>query len=117
MHRLIGERIRSIAEAMTFADHSVVELERLQAERARRARRAAFRPDDEDAPMGKLILRVFVLVVGLGAHLTPVLIQQQYLARWTRLAIRVRRQRRAVRPDPRRERRQRPPLGCGSPPG
>jgi len=28
--------------------------------------------------MGKLIFALFVLVVGLGAQLTPVLIQQQY---------------------------------------
>ncbi len=41
MHRLIGERHPAIAEAMTFADHSVVELERLQAERAAERRRAA----------------------------------------------------------------------------
>jgi thymidylate synthase ThyX len=41
MHRLIGERHPAIADAMTFADHSVVELERLQAERAAERRRAA----------------------------------------------------------------------------
>jgi len=41
MHRLIGERHPAIAEAMTFADHSVVELERLQAERAAERRRTA----------------------------------------------------------------------------
>lgn len=37
MHRLIAEQAghRAIAEAMTFADHSAVELERLKAERAR----------------------------------------------------------------------------------
>jgi thymidylate synthase ThyX len=37
MHRLIDARARhhAIADAMKFADHSVVELERLQAERAR----------------------------------------------------------------------------------
>jgi hypothetical protein len=36
MHRLIADAAghHAIAEAMTFADHSVVELERLQAERA-----------------------------------------------------------------------------------
>ncbi len=42
MHRLIGEVAghRAIAEAMLFADHSTVELERLQAERRTEARRA-----------------------------------------------------------------------------
>jgi hypothetical protein len=37
MHRLIDARAghHAIADAMKFADHSVVELERLQAERAR----------------------------------------------------------------------------------
>jgi thymidylate synthase ThyX len=47
MHRLIVERAghRAIAEAMTFADHSAVELERLEAERAaERRRRAAGEP-------------------------------------------------------------------------
>jgi len=41
MHRLIAEHAghRAIAAAMTFADHSVVELERLQAERAGEQRR------------------------------------------------------------------------------
>jgi thymidylate synthase ThyX len=41
MHRLIAEEAghRAIAEAMRFADHSVVELERLQAERRTEARR------------------------------------------------------------------------------
>ena len=41
MHRLIAEVAghRAIAEAMRFADHSVVELERLQAERRTEARR------------------------------------------------------------------------------
>mgnify|MGYP001587285949 FL=1 len=41
MHRLIAERAghRAIAEAMTHADHSVVELERLEAERAAERRR------------------------------------------------------------------------------
>jgi thymidylate synthase ThyX len=41
MHRLIGEVAghRAIAAAMTFADHSAVELERLQAERAAERRR------------------------------------------------------------------------------
>jgi thymidylate synthase ThyX len=41
MHRLIGERHPAIADAMTFADHSMVELERLQAERAAERRRTA----------------------------------------------------------------------------
>jgi len=41
MHRLIGERHPAIAAAMTFADHSAVELERLEAERAAERRRAA----------------------------------------------------------------------------
>jgi hypothetical protein len=42
MHRLIAERAghRAIADAMTFADHSDVELERLEAERAAERRRA-----------------------------------------------------------------------------
>ena len=42
MHRLIAERAghRLIAEAMTFADHSSVELERLEAERAAARRQA-----------------------------------------------------------------------------
>src|SRR5437763_16552592 len=42
MHRLIAERAghRAIAAAMTFADHSAVELERLEAERAAARRRA-----------------------------------------------------------------------------
>jgi len=40
MHRLIGERHPAIAAAMTFADHSTVELERLEAERAAERRRA-----------------------------------------------------------------------------
>jgi thymidylate synthase ThyX len=42
MHRLIAEQAghRAIAEAMSFADHSEVELERLNAERALEARRA-----------------------------------------------------------------------------
>ena len=42
MHRLIAKRAghRAIAAAMTFADHSVVELERLEAERAAERRRA-----------------------------------------------------------------------------
>ncbi len=41
MHRLIGERAghRAIAAAMSFADHSEVELERLEAERAAERRR------------------------------------------------------------------------------
>ena len=42
MHRLIADRAghRAIAAAMTFADHSDVELERLEAERAAERRRA-----------------------------------------------------------------------------
>ncbi|MGH7304256.1 MAG: FAD-dependent thymidylate synthase [Candidatus Rokuibacteriota bacterium] len=40
MHRLIGERHPAIAAAMTFADHSAVDLERLEAERAAERRRA-----------------------------------------------------------------------------
>jgi len=42
MHRLIAEQAghRAIAAAMTFADHSAVELERLEAERAAERRRA-----------------------------------------------------------------------------
>jgi thymidylate synthase ThyX len=41
MHRLIAEQAghRAIAEAMTYADHSTVELERLEAERAAERRR------------------------------------------------------------------------------
>jgi hypothetical protein len=43
MHRLIAEQAghRAIAAAMTFADHSEVELERLEAERAAERRRAS----------------------------------------------------------------------------
>jgi thymidylate synthase ThyX len=41
MHRLIGERHPAIAAAMNFADHSAVELERLEAERAAARRRAS----------------------------------------------------------------------------
>ena len=43
MHRLIAERAghRAIADAMSFADHSDVELERLEAERAAERRRGA----------------------------------------------------------------------------
>ncbi|MBI3637700.1 MAG: FAD-dependent thymidylate synthase [Candidatus Rokubacteria bacterium] len=43
MHHLIAERAghRAIAAAMTFADHTAVELERLEAERAAERRRAA----------------------------------------------------------------------------
>ena len=43
MHRLIAERAghRAIAEAMTFADHSEVELERLDSERASERKRTA----------------------------------------------------------------------------
>ena len=42
MHRLIAERAghHAIAAAMTFADHSEVALERLEAERAAERRRA-----------------------------------------------------------------------------
>ncbi|MBI1734080.1 MAG: FAD-dependent thymidylate synthase [Candidatus Rokubacteria bacterium] len=40
MHRLIADRHRAIADAMTFADHTDVELERLEAERAAERRRA-----------------------------------------------------------------------------
>src|SRR5688500_15588640 len=42
MHRLIGDRAghRALAAAMTFADHSAVDLERLEAERAAERRRA-----------------------------------------------------------------------------
>ena len=45
MHKLIAEVAghRAIAEAMTFADHSEVELERLEAERASERKRAAAR--------------------------------------------------------------------------
>ena len=39
MHRLIAERHPAIAAAMTFADHSSVDLERLEAERAAERRR------------------------------------------------------------------------------
>ncbi|MFQ5520464.1 MAG: FAD-dependent thymidylate synthase [Candidatus Methylomirabilia bacterium] len=43
MHRLIAEQAghRAIAEAMAYADHSAVELERLEAERASERRKAA----------------------------------------------------------------------------
>jgi hypothetical protein len=43
MHRLIADRAghRALAAAMTFADHSTVDLERLEAERAAERRRAA----------------------------------------------------------------------------
>jgi len=58
--------IPAIARGDDFADHSVVELERLQAERAR-GRRAASRPDDGGRPMGKLISLVRA-GRGLGAH-------------------------------------------------
>jgi thymidylate synthase ThyX len=44
IHRLIAERHPAIAEAMTFADHSAVELERLEAERAAERRRTAQSP-------------------------------------------------------------------------
>lgn len=46
MHRLIAERAghRALAEAMRFADHSSVELERLEAERRSEARRQAAPP-------------------------------------------------------------------------
>jgi thymidylate synthase ThyX len=41
MHRLIAERAghKALAAAMTFADHSVVDLERLEAERAAERKR------------------------------------------------------------------------------
>ena len=43
MHRLIGEQAghRALAAVMTFADHSAVDLERLEAERAAERRRSA----------------------------------------------------------------------------
>jgi len=41
MHRLIAERHPAIAAAMTFADHSTVDLERLEAERAAARRRGS----------------------------------------------------------------------------
>jgi thymidylate synthase ThyX len=46
MHRLIAEEAghRALAEAMRFADHSTVELERLEAERRTEARRRAADP-------------------------------------------------------------------------
>jgi thymidylate synthase ThyX len=46
MHRLIGEQAghRALAAAMRFADHSPVELERLEAERRAAARREALDP-------------------------------------------------------------------------
>ena len=64
--------------------------------------------------MGKLIFALPVRIKGeaeaaynarVAASLTPVLIQQQYLALLGRqaAAVCVRRQRRAVRPDPRHE--------------
>ena len=43
MHRLIGARHPAIAAAMSFADHTAVDLERLEAERAAERRRAASR--------------------------------------------------------------------------
>ena len=43
MHRLIAARHPAIAAAMTFADHSAVDLERLDAERAAERRRGAAR--------------------------------------------------------------------------
>ena len=51
MHRLIADAAghRAIAGAMTFADHSAVALERLEAERAAERRRAAA-PPTGDAP-------------------------------------------------------------------
>ena len=47
MHRLIAEEAghRAIATAMTFVDHSVAELARLEAERAAAARRRRFLAD------------------------------------------------------------------------
>jgi thymidylate synthase ThyX len=55
MHRLIAEQAghRAIAAAMTFADHSAVELERLEAERAaerRRTRGGGFHPSSSSEP-------------------------------------------------------------------
>ena len=49
MHRLISEQAghRAIAEAMRFADHSRVELERLEAERRTDARRRAVNRDSQ----------------------------------------------------------------------
>ena len=41
MHRLIAARHPAIAAAMTFADHSTVDLERLEAERAAARRRGS----------------------------------------------------------------------------
>ncbi|HEY7362900.1 MAG TPA: FAD-dependent thymidylate synthase, partial [Methylomirabilota bacterium] len=48
MHRLIAERAghRAIAAAMSFADHSLVALERLQAERAAERRRGGVTGSD-----------------------------------------------------------------------
>ena len=48
MHRLIGEEAghRAIADAMTFADHSDVELERLEAERASERRQQELTSSD-----------------------------------------------------------------------
>jgi len=51
MHRLIADQAghRAIAETMTFVDHSSVELERLEAERAtERRRRQANNSDRTD---------------------------------------------------------------------
>jgi thymidylate synthase ThyX len=50
MHRLIAERAghRAIAAAMIFTDHSEVELERLNAERALEAKRARRGNDDAE---------------------------------------------------------------------
>jgi hypothetical protein len=52
MHRAIGEVAghRAIAEAMRFADHSEVELERLQQERAMERKRAQRAEDTDQAP-------------------------------------------------------------------
>ncbi|MBI4611329.1 MAG: FAD-dependent thymidylate synthase [Candidatus Rokubacteria bacterium] len=51
MHRLIGEQAghRAIAEAMSYADHSAVELERLEAERAAERRRQRTKPRTDGA--------------------------------------------------------------------
>ena len=51
MHRLIAEQAghRAIAEAMSYADHSPVELERLEAERAAERRRQSRDPRREGA--------------------------------------------------------------------
>jgi thymidylate synthase ThyX len=54
MHRAIRETAghRAIADAMRFADHSEVELERLQAERAREAKRLSLSSNTESTRRG-----------------------------------------------------------------